>query len=78
VILSRRINGIRLKRDSSIGTQRLTLSEENVLVQKVLELDYRGIPIRLDKLRDFVSLITEARGICYERFSGIVKEYLSI
>jgi hypothetical protein len=53
-----RINRIRSKRDSFRGTQRLTPSEEKVLVQKVLELDFRGIPIRLDKLRDFVSLIT--------------------
>jgi hypothetical protein len=52
------MNGTRSKRDSDIGKQRLTLSEEDVLVQKVLELDLRGIPIRLDKLRDFVSLIT--------------------
>jgi hypothetical protein len=52
------MNGIRSKRDSDIGKQRLTLSEEDVLVQKVLELDMRGIPIRLDKLRDFASLIT--------------------
>ena len=34
-----------------------------MLVQKVLELDFRGIPIRLDKLRDFASLITQARGV---------------
>jgi hypothetical protein len=56
--LRRRINGTRSKRDSDIGKQQLTLSEEDVLVQKVLELDMRGIPIRLDKLRDFASLIT--------------------
>ena len=62
VTLSRRMNGTRSKRDSSVGTQRLTLSEEKVLVQKVLKLDYRGIPIRLDKLRDFASSITQARG----------------
>jgi hypothetical protein len=56
--LRRRINGTRSKRDSDIGKQRLTPSEEAVLVQKVLELDIRGIPIRLDKLRDFASSIT--------------------
>jgi hypothetical protein len=39
-----RINRIRSKRDSFRGTQRLTPSEEKVLVQKVLELDFRGIP----------------------------------
>ena len=60
--LHRRMNGTRSKRDSFRGTQRLTLSEEKVLVQKVLELDFRGIPVRLDKLRDFVSSITQARG----------------
>jgi hypothetical protein len=60
--LRRRMNGTRSKRDSDIGKQRLTPSEEDVLVQKVLELDMRGIPIRLDKLRDFVSSITQARG----------------
>jgi hypothetical protein len=56
------MNGTQSKRDSFRGTQRLTLSEEKVLVQKVLKLDFRGIPIRLDKLRDFASSITQARG----------------
>jgi hypothetical protein len=56
------MNGIRSKRDSSVGTQRLTSSEEKILVQKVLELDYQGILVRLDKLRDFASSITQARG----------------
>jgi hypothetical protein len=60
--LRRRMNGTRSKRDSDIGKQRLTPSEEDVLVQKVLELDMRGIPIRLDKLRDFASSITQAQG----------------
>ena len=60
--LRRRMNGIRSKRDSDIGKQRLTLSEEDILVRKVLELDFQGIPVRLDKLRDFASLITQARG----------------
>jgi hypothetical protein len=56
------MNGTRSKRDSFRGTQRLTPSEEKVLVQKVLKLDFRGIPVRLDKLRDFASSITQARG----------------
>jgi hypothetical protein len=60
--LRRRMNGTRSKRDSFTGKQRLTPSEENVLVQKVLELDSRGIPVRLDRLRDFASSITQARG----------------
>jgi hypothetical protein len=60
--LRRRMNGTRSKRDSSAGTQRLTPSEEKVLVQKVLELDHRGIPVRLNTLREFASSITEARG----------------
>jgi hypothetical protein len=60
--LRRRMNRTRSKRDSDTGKQRLTLSEEDVLVRKVLELDLQGIPVRLDKLRDFVSSITQARG----------------
>jgi hypothetical protein len=60
--LSRRMNGTRSKHSTFLGTQRLTLSEEKVLVQKILELDYRGIPIRSDKLRVFASSITKARG----------------
>ena len=60
--LGRRMNGGQSKRDSDKGKQRLTPSEEKVLLQKVLELDFRGIPIRLDKLRDFASAITQARG----------------
>ena len=57
------MNGTRSKRDTTLGKQRLTLSEEKVLVQKVLELDHRGIPLRLDTLRDFASSITQARGV---------------
>ena len=38
--LRRRMNGTRSKRDSNIGKQRLTLSEEDILVRKVLELDF--------------------------------------
>jgi hypothetical protein len=60
--LSRIMNGTRSKHSTFLGTQRLTLSEEKVLVQKILELDYRGIPIRSDKLRVFASSITKARG----------------
>jgi hypothetical protein len=33
------MNGTRSKRDSDTGKQQLTLSEEDVLVRKVLELD---------------------------------------
>ena len=56
------MNRTRSKRDSDTGKQRLTLSEEDILVRKVLELDFRGTPVRLDKLRDFASSITQARG----------------
>jgi hypothetical protein len=37
--LRRRMNGTRSKHDSNTGRQWLTLSEEDVLVRKVLELD---------------------------------------
>ena len=37
--LRQRMNRIQSKRDSDIGKQQLTLSEEDVLVQKVLKLD---------------------------------------
>jgi hypothetical protein len=40
VTLSRRMNGTRSKGDTTSGKQRLTPSEEKVLVQKVLELGY--------------------------------------
>jgi len=60
--LRRRMNGIRSKSDCTSPTQRLTLSEEQVLVQKVLELDSRGLPIRLQTLQEFASSITQARG----------------
>jgi hypothetical protein len=60
--LRRRMNGTRSKRDSDTRKQRLAPSEEEVLVQKVLELDHRGIPVRLDELRNFASSITQARG----------------
>jgi hypothetical protein len=60
--LRRRMNGIRSKSDWLSPTQRLTPSEEQVLVQKVLELDSRGLPIRVQTLQDFASAITRARG----------------
>jgi hypothetical protein len=60
--LRRRMNGTRSKSDWLSPTQRLTLGEEQVLVQKVFELDSRGLPIRVQTLQDFASAITQARG----------------
>jgi hypothetical protein len=56
--LRRRMDGTQSKSDTIPRTQRLTPVEEDMLIQKVLQLDSHGLPIRLDTLRDFASAIT--------------------
>jgi hypothetical protein len=60
--LRRRLNGTLSKKDCTSPTQRLSPSEEEVIIKKALELDSQGLPIRLQNLRDFASAITQARG----------------
>jgi hypothetical protein len=57
--LRRRLNGTPSKNDCTSPTQRLSLSEEEVLIKKALELDSQGLPIRLQNLREFASAITQ-------------------
>jgi hypothetical protein len=56
------MDGTQSKNDCTSPTQRLSPSEEEVLIKKVLNLDTQGLPIRLQTLRDFASAITRARG----------------
>ena len=56
------MDGTQSKSDTIPRTQRLTPAEEDMLIQKVLQLDSHGLPIRLDTLRDFASAITQGRG----------------
>jgi hypothetical protein len=60
--LRQRMNGMKAKSDTIPRTQRLTPAEEDILIQKVLQLDSHGLPVRLDNLRDFASAITQVRG----------------
>jgi hypothetical protein len=56
------MDGTQSKNDCTSPTQTLSLSKEEVLIGKVLNLDTQGLPIRLQTLRDFASAITRARG----------------
>jgi hypothetical protein len=56
------MDGIQSKNYCTSPAQRLSLSEEEVLIEKILNLDTQGLPIRLQTLRDFASAVTRARG----------------
>jgi hypothetical protein len=63
VTLSRRIHGI----DPVLGrrdkNRPLTKSEEEVLIQYILDLDSRGFPPRIDDVRDMANRLRATRGV---------------
>lgn len=61
VTLSRRVNGIPSQRDSLSNTQRLTLREEETIIQYILELDSRGFPPRPQVVREMADLLLSDR-----------------
>ena len=59
--LRHRINGRTSKHDSRNGRQKLTKSEEDAIVQSVLDLDERGFPPRIAGVEDMANLLLKSR-----------------
>ena len=57
--LRRRIRGQPPKRDVRNGRHILTASEEDTLVQYILDLDTRGFPPRIESVRDMANLLEQ-------------------
>jgi hypothetical protein len=60
--LRRRMNGSQSKENWVPPKQRLTPAEEEALLQRVLDLDSRGYPLKLESLQVLASAITQDRG----------------
>ena len=56
-----RINGRTLRDDSRNGRQKLTNSEEDAIIQYILDLDKRGFPPRILGVEDMANLLLEKR-----------------
>jgi hypothetical protein len=59
--LRRPVRGGIAKLDTRNGRHQLTLTEEQTLVQYILDLDSRGFPPRIDNVRDMANLLRKAR-----------------
>jgi hypothetical protein len=55
--LRKRYNGIRSRRETRPATYKLTLNEEEVLLQRILDLDVQGFPPQLAIVRDIANII---------------------
>lgn len=67
--LRARINGRTLKRDCRPNSQKLKETEEEVIVQYILDLDRRGFPSRLADMEEMVNLLLA------ERVAGRVEKH---
>ena len=56
------MNGSQSKEDWVPPKQQLTPAEEEALLQRVLDLDSRGYPLKLESLQVLASAITQDRG----------------
>jgi hypothetical protein len=59
--LSRRYSGIQLQRGTRSPACKLTQNEEEVLLQRILDLDERGFPLQLAIVRDIANIILSSR-----------------
>ena len=60
--LRHRMNGRTSKPDSRNARRKLTNSEEDAIVQYILDLDERGFPPRIASVEDMANLLLEKRG----------------
>ena len=56
-----RMSGQTSKNDSRNGRQKLTKSEEDAIVEYILDLDQRGFPPRIAGVEDMANLLLERR-----------------
>ena len=56
-----RMNGRTSRDDSRNGRQKLTNSEEDAIIQYILDLDKRGFPPRIPGIEDMANLLLEKR-----------------
>ena len=61
ITLRSKINGRTSRDDSCHGRQKLTESEENAIIQYVLDLDEQGFPPRIANIKNMANLLLEKR-----------------
>ena len=61
--LTRRLEGTMSRRDTTPNSRKLTPTEEESLLQRILELDKQGFPPRISTVREFANIILESRGV---------------
>jgi hypothetical protein len=59
--LRRRVKGIEARRDSIPLNRKLTTIEESTLVEWILSMDQRGLPVRSDSIRQMANLLLQKR-----------------
>ena len=60
--LRRRVNGTKGRRDCTPNCKKLTLTEEQTIVQYILDLNARGFAPRLCEVADMADKLLDARG----------------
>jgi hypothetical protein len=73
--LRRRINGQLPRRDIRPHNMKLTITEESTLVQWILDLDRRGLPPRIDYIRQLANLLLSKRGMQTESKLEVGKQW---
>ena len=61
--LTRRLEGTMSRRDTTPNSRKLTPTEEESLLQRILELDKQGFPPRISTVREFTNIILESRRV---------------
>jgi hypothetical protein len=59
--LRRRVKGINARRDSIPINRKLTTTEESTLIEWILSMDQRGLPVRSDSIRQMANLLLQKR-----------------
>jgi hypothetical protein len=59
--LHRRLQGVTARRDTIPNSRKLTLSEEKVLIEYILDLDSRAFPPRLSGVEDMANILLQQR-----------------
>ena len=55
--LRRRVKGTDARRDSIPQNRKLTTTEESTLIEWILSMDQRGLPVRSDSIRQMANLL---------------------